>query len=117
MTCAKQVIITEGPMRSRTKYNIRSREVHDHTAGTIQKHVGLADHGPKCTASVVISILLYAASRITSVFDACQRLAAAPSDQALRDALRATLPPINDLERRLNAEIGRGAGRERGEVW
>jgi len=92
-------------MRSRTKYNIRSREVHDHTAGTIQKHVGLADHGPKCTASVVISILLYAASRITSVFDACQRLGAAPSDQAVRDALRETLPPIDETQRRLNAGL------------
>jgi hypothetical protein len=48
---------------------------------------------------------LYAAARITSVFDACQRLAAAPSDQALRDALRATLPPIDELERRLNAGL------------
>lgn len=92
-------------MRSGTKYTIRSREVHDRTAGTIQEHVGLTDHGPKCTASVVISILLYAASRITSIFDACQRLGAAPSDQALRDALRATLPPIDETERRLNAGL------------
>jgi len=89
-------------MRSRTKYTITSREVHDRTASTIQQHLGLADHGHKCTALAVISILLYAASRITSVFDACQRLVAAPSDQALRDALRATLPPINELERKLN---------------
>src|SRR4030066_67792 len=107
MTCAKQVIITEGPVGSRAKYNIRSREVHDPTAGTIQKHVGLADHGPKCTASVVISILLYAASRITSVFDACQRLGAAPSDQAVRDALRETLPPIDETQRRFTVAMTR----------
>jgi hypothetical protein len=92
-------------MRSGTKYNISSREVHDRTAGTIQGHVGLTDHGPKCTASVVISILLYAASRITSIFDACQRLGGAPSDQAVRDALRETLPPINETQRRLNAGL------------
>ena len=92
-------------MRSRTKYSISSREVHDRTAGTIQKHVGLTDHGPKCTASVLITILLYAASRITSVFDACGRLRAAPSDQAVRDALRATLPPIDEAERQLNAGL------------
>jgi putative transposase len=54
---------------------------------------------------LLITILLYAASRITSIYDACQRLAAAPSDQALRDALRATLPPIKELERRLNAGL------------
>lgn len=92
-------------MRSRTKYTITSREVHDRTAGTIQEHIRLNDHGPKCTASLLITILLYAASRITSICDACQRLAKAPSDQALRDALRATLPPINELERRLNAGL------------
>lgn len=92
-------------MRSRTKYTITSREVHDHTASTIQNHVQLTDHGPKCTASLLITILLYAASRITSIYDACQRLAAVPSDQALRDALRATLPPIDELERRLNAGL------------
>src|SRR3972149_6391556 len=102
MTCAKQVIITEGPMRSRTKYNIRSREVHDHTAGTIQKHVGLADHGPKCTASVVISILLYAASGTPWVFAACQRLGAAPSDQAVQGAGGDPHPPIYETQRRLN---------------
>jgi putative transposase len=91
--------------RKRKKYTITSWEVHDRAASTIQTHVGLADHGHKCTASVIISILLYAAARITSVFDACGRLLAAPSDQAMRNALRATLPPINELERRLNAGL------------
>jgi hypothetical protein len=92
-------------MRSGKKYSISSREVHDRAAGTIQEHVRLTDHGHKCTASKIITILLYAASRITSIFDACQRLAAAPSDQALRDALRATLPPIDETQRRLNAGL------------
>jgi len=92
-------------MRSGTKYSISSREVHDRTASSIQQHLGLTDHGYKCTASVIMTILLYAASRITSVFDACQRLARGPSDQALRDALRATLPPIHETERRLNAGL------------
>jgi putative transposase len=52
-----------------------------------------------------LTILLYAASRITSVFDACGRLSAAPSDQAVRDALRETLPPIDETQRRLNAGL------------
>ena len=71
-------------MRSGTEYSITSREVHDRTASTIQEHIQLADHGPKCTASLLITILLYAASRITSIFHACQRLARAPSEHALR---------------------------------
>jgi hypothetical protein len=92
-------------MRSRTKYSICSPEVHDRTASTIQAHLQLLDHGPKCTVSALLTILLYAASRITSVFDACGRLGGAPSDQALRDALRATLPPIDETQRRLNAGL------------
>jgi len=92
-------------MRSGTKYTVTSPEVHERAASTVQEHVQLTDHGPKCTASLLITILFYAASRITSIFDACQRLAAAPSDQAVRDALRATLPPINELQRRLNAGL------------
>ena len=92
-------------MRSRTKYTITSRDVHDRAASTLQRHIQLTDHGPKCRASLLITILLYAASRITSVFDACQRLAGVPSDQALRDALRATLPSISVLEQRLNAGL------------
>ena len=42
---------------------------------------------------------------MTSISDACQRLSAAPSDQAVRDALRASLPPIDETERRLNAGL------------
>ncbi len=50
-------------MRSRTKHTITSREVHDRTAGTIQEHIRLTDHGPKCTASSLIAVLLYPTSR------------------------------------------------------
>ena len=57
------------------------------------------------SASLLIAILLYAVSRITSIFDACQRLLGAPSDQAVRHTLRATLPPIDELERRLNTTL------------
>jgi putative transposase len=92
-------------MRSRTKYTVTSREVHDRAASIVQQHIQLTDHGPKCRASLLITILFYAASRITSVFDACQRLRGAPSDQAVRDALRASLPPISLLEQRLNAGL------------
>jgi len=92
-------------MRPRKKFTICSREVHDRTASIVQDHLRLEDHGPKCTAPALITILLYAASRITSIYDACQRLATAPSDQALRDALLATLPPIDETQRRLNEAL------------
>ena len=92
-------------MRSRPKYTITAREVHQRTAAILQKHVQFVDQGTKCTAWALITILLYAASRITSLLDACRRLLGAPTDQAVREALRATLPPINELQRRLNAGL------------
>jgi putative transposase len=61
--------------------------------------------GTKCTGSKVISILLIAAARVVSIFAACRDLADAPSDQTVRDALEEWLPPISELERRLNRAL------------
>jgi hypothetical protein len=93
-------------MRSRKKYTIRSKEVHDRAAEIIFDNVGIKDHGYKCLAAVMVTVMFYAASRLASLFDACQRLADAPTDEALRRALLATLPPIDKLERQLNSALG-----------
>jgi len=80
-----------------------ARDVNDLAAGILQRSLNLADHGPKCTVGAVLTVLLFAAARVTSIYDACRRLARAPSDQAVRDALGDMLPktmPV--LERRLN---------------
>ena len=47
----------------------------------------------------------YAAARITSLSDACKALRDAPSDEAVRLALIATLPDFAELQRRLNAAL------------
>jgi putative transposase len=49
--------------------------------------------------------LFYAAARLTSLSDACQSLRDAPSDEAARLALIATLPDFAALQRRLNAAL------------
>lgn len=92
-------------MRSRTKNSVSVRAIHAHAATLVETHLKIRDHGPKCRASVLIAILFFAASRMRSVFDACQRLADAPSDQAVRDALVARLPALKPLERRINAGL------------
>ena len=50
----------------------------------------------------VILVLFYAAGQLCSLSIACQRLRTAPSDQAVRDALRALCPPLETLEQQLN---------------
>lgn len=70
-----------------------------------QRHIRLADHGPKCTAGIRWALLFWAASRISSLAAACASLRDAPSDTAAHDALAATLPDLAELQRRLNRAL------------
>lgn len=93
-------------MRSRKNdCTITSREVHSRAADVVQRHIGLEDHGYKCRAPLLLNILFFAASRICSVYAACRNLAHAPSQQAVFDALVATLPEYDGLQKRLNAAL------------
>jgi len=79
----------------------------------------LKSRGRICTATVVWSIVLRAASRTVSIFAACQDLADAPSSQAVYDALVAGLPKTRQvLERRLNGSLtGRLSRRMQRRKW
>jgi len=88
-------------MRHR-QYTLTSGDVQLHAAELCHHHLRLQDHGPKCRASVLYAILFYAAARIASIAAACKALRDAPTDQAVRDALLATLPVPNELQRRIN---------------
>ena len=92
-------------------YTLTSRQVHQHAQDHLQRHLHLKDHGPKCTASALYAILFWAASRLTSLAAACASLARAPSDQAARNALRATLPQQVRLLRQLNRALRGGLPR------
>lgn len=89
-------------MRSTKDFTPAAVKVHDQAAGYLQEFVGIQGHGPKCTSSLLITLLFFAAAWRTSLSDACQRLRRAPSDEAARLALLATLPPLRDLEGRFN---------------
>ena len=91
-------------MRQR-QYTITSQDVQLHAAHIFQKYLRLRDHGPKCTVEVLLFVLFYAAARIISLAAACAALLKAPSDQAVRDALLATLPDIHELQRRINRAL------------
>jgi hypothetical protein len=91
-------------MRQR-QYTLTPAHVHAHAGARIQKHLRLADHGRKCTADTLWTVLFYAASRIISLAAACAALRDAPSDSAAHDALLATLPASAELQRRLNRAL------------
>ena len=86
-------------------YTLTPAAVRAHAQTLCQKHLRLKDHGPKCTAGMLWTILLYAAARITSLTATCAALRDAPSDTAVHDALLATLPTTAELQRRVNRAL------------
>ena len=84
---------------------LTARQVHRCAAAILQEHLKLPDHGPKCRSGPLLTLLFYAAARLTSLSDACKSLRDAPSDEAARLALIATLPDFVELQRRLNAAL------------
>jgi Transposase DDE domain len=88
-----------------THSTITPGTVQAHAQGRLQKHLRLQDHGPKCRAGILWTVLLYAAARITSLAAACAALRDAPSDTAAHDALLAGLPDFAELQRRLNRAL------------
>ena len=91
-------------MRTR-QYTVTPQDVQAHAAHLCQTHLRLRDHGPTCTAGLLLTVLFYAAARLTSLSAACKALLGAPSYQASHDALLATLPDIHELQRRLNRAL------------
>jgi hypothetical protein len=86
------------------QYTVTPSDVEQCASTILQEAIELPDRR-KCRASLLWHILFYAAARITSLCDACARLQHAPSDDAVRKALVAGLPPIDELEERLNAAL------------
>lgn len=95
-------------MCQRKTIAIHSGAIHGYAQRWMDECLQLEDHGPKCTAARIISLLLRAAARMYSVYAACCDLASAPSDQAVRDALDAMLPEIDELHRRINQTLTTG---------
>jgi DDE family transposase len=89
-------------------FTITARQVQRHTQALLHRHLALADHGRRCTATALYALLCWAACRIASLAAACAALRDAPSDQAARDALLATLPDFFRLQRRLNQALADG---------
>lgn len=93
-------------MRSRKIHTISSSEVHQWAIEWLVQARLIADHGWLCTATVVWSVVLRGAARMTSICAACCDLANAPSAQALFNALNDGLPKtLSVLERRLNESL------------
>src|SRR5437016_11606429 len=91
-------------MRKR-QFTLRDRDVQEHAAALLQRHLRLTDFSRKTTVRVVLHVLFFAAATLTSIFAACQRLRNGPSDDTLRKALLAMMPEFAELQRRVNRAL------------
>jgi hypothetical protein len=94
----------EGAMR-KGHYTVTSRDVQEHAAGLIENHVGLKKLSGKCTVAVLLHVLFAAAARLASPFAACAQMQKAPSGEAARQALLATLPGYAKLQQGVNRAL------------
>src|SRR4051812_6791582 len=72
-------------------------------AHLLQTPLRLTDFRSRCTARMLLDLLLAAAAWLTSLSAACLRLPRAPCPETARLALHHWLPAQDELERRLNA--------------
>jgi hypothetical protein len=87
--------------------SVSSQQVYGLATAVLEKSLRWADQGCKCTVRNLLLVLLTAASRLSSIHDACLRLKEAPCDQSVYDALAELLPAkCAALERRLNRALG-----------
>jgi hypothetical protein len=84
------------------QYTLNVTTVYHHARFLLQEHLGLTDFSPACPARTLLAVVFAATARLTSLFAAGLRLATAPAAETLRQALLASLPPLNELEDRLN---------------
>jgi hypothetical protein len=86
-------------------YTVASKDVHEHAAGLIEKHVGLKKLRGKCTGAVLLHVLFAAAARLASPFAACAQMRKAPSPETARQALLAALPAYGKLQQGVNRAL------------
>lgn len=79
-------------MRSRTSSTVSSRQVQSIAETWLSEAFKIKGSGWKCTSQAVLQVVLLAAAKACSLFAACRDLALAPSDDAVRDCLHASLP-------------------------
>ena len=84
---------------------LNRRQVHRSATAYLQQHVPLRDSHRKVSASILWAVLIVAAADLTSIHAACSRLDGLASEEAIRQALYASLPEFAELQRQLNRAL------------
>jgi hypothetical protein len=89
-------------------YTVTRGSVSQHASEVLRTHLRLRDFSPRCTVSVVLSVLFCACSRMCSISAACFGLLLAPSRETVRKAILRDLTSRDELLRRLNRALSSG---------
>jgi putative transposase len=87
------------------QYTVTRHDVHQAAQQRLLNHLRLPQRRPSCPVPILLSVVLLAAARLTSLYAAARRLAGAPSEETVRQALLGALPDRDELERRLNRAL------------
>lgn len=95
----------ERAIRPHHHRTLNRRRVHRSATRYLQEHVPLGGSSRKVTASTLWAVLLVVSGALTSIHAACRRLARVACEEAIRQALYASLPESAELQRRLNLAL------------
>ena len=90
----------------RTEHTLTAAEVQHFAGQLLTPLLGVWPTVRTCTLDVVLAILAYAASRVTSITDACARLRDAPDSDSVLAHLAKQLVDRDTLDRRLRHLLG-----------
>jgi hypothetical protein len=86
-------------------HTLNRKQVHQSATRHLQNHLPLRDYQRKVTAQTLWAVLLVAATGVTSIHAACERLRDIASEGTIRKALIASLPEVAELQRQLNRAL------------
>jgi hypothetical protein len=84
---------------------LAAADVQHLVADLLTPILGTWDDARRCTVAAVLAVLTFAAARLTSLSDACQRLADAPDSDTVLGRLRRQLPTPEGLDRRVRTAL------------
>lgn len=96
------------------QYTLTPSQVHHLASQLLLEHMALTDYGRTCPATTLLTIVLAACARLTSLAAAALGLQRAPSIETVRQALWANLPDLHLLEQRANKTLRASLPRLRG---
>ena len=84
---------------------LNRQQVHQSATRHLQNFVPMRDYKREVTAGTLWAVLLVAATGVTSIHAACERLTDLASEETVRKALIASTPEFAELQRQLNRAL------------